>query len=194
MRAFLIFSILAGLGLANNVAVAQVATREAKQPATNAQTSSSPPLALPPPGDFNRTSTTGGSVGGIGSIMNTLGALALVVGVFLLIVWLMKRGGGTEATTQNAIVQLVAKTQLGGGQSASVLRFGNQLVLIAQSTNQSQTLATITDPDEVERLCSLCTTEPVGASTGAAALSNVISSFMNRSHSPAGSSTAGESA
>lgn len=175
MRTAFLLSILLGVGLAANEEIA------AQPVAIETNPSETNPLALPPPRDADQTSASQSPIGGLGSLVNTLGALALVVGCFLLVAWFLKRSGaGADNGQASGAVQLIARTDIGGGQHASVVRFGNQLLLVAQSSGQSQTLATITDADEVERICDLCQSEPSPTTNGASALSSVIASFMNR--------------
>lgn len=90
--------------------------------------------------------------------LGTAGAgLALVVGLFLLCVSLMRRGGPSPTTPlPHDAVAVLGRVPLTPKQYAHLIQVGNKLVLVAISGDRTDTIAEITDPAEVERLLVLC--------------------------------------
>jgi flagellar biogenesis protein FliO len=84
-------------------------------------------------------------------------ALAIVVGLFLLFVWLLRRGSrGTAKSLPTAVVSVLGRVPIAPKQHADLLRVGNKLVLVAQSPSGPTTLTEVTDSIEVDRLVGLC--------------------------------------
>ena len=89
---------------------------------------------------------------------STAGAgLAIVVGLFLIAMWLMRRGSpkGNGLLPAEAFAML-GRAPLTAQSFAHLLRVGNKLVLVAVSTDGAQPLTEVTDPMEVDRLTGLC--------------------------------------
>jgi flagellar biogenesis protein FliO len=102
------------------------------------------------------------------SLSTAGGGLAIVVGLFLVSMWLMrgsgvaKRGGGTLPPEAFAVL---GRAPLTAQSFAQLLRLGNKLVLVAVAADGAQPLAEVTDPAEVDRLVGLCAkTAPHGPS------------------------------
>jgi flagellar biogenesis protein FliO len=92
-----------------------------------------------------------------GTIYRITGALAIVVGLFLVFAWLLRRGGKTAANTLPAdVVSVLGRVPLAARQFADLLQVGNKLVLVASSPAGPATLTEVTDPIEVDRLVGLC--------------------------------------
>lgn len=173
---FCLALLLAGLACAD---VAAQSSPEPPAQTTETKPAARPTLSLPPPKNDLSGDHQAPAVGGLGSLINTMGALALVVGLFLLVAWIFKRSSKQAAIGDaSQLVRVIARTQLGAGQTAQVIRFGNQLLLVAQTSNQSQTLATISDAEEVERLCELCNTASDRSTEAPLSLSTVVDSFL----------------
>ncbi len=84
-------------------------------------------------------------------------ALAIVVGLFLLFAWLLRRGARNVASTLPAdVVCVLGRVPLAARQFADLLHVGNKLVLVASSPAGPATLTEVTDPTEVDRLVGLC--------------------------------------
>jgi len=91
------------------------------------------------------------------TIYAILTALAIVVGVFLLFVWLLRRGGAKTASVLPAdVVSVLGRVPLASRQFAELLRVGNKLVLVSLTPTSAETLTEVTDPVEVDRLLGLC--------------------------------------
>jgi flagellar biogenesis protein FliO len=92
-----------------------------------------------------------------GMIYKIASALAIVVGLFLLFAWLLRRGGRSVASTLPAdVVCVLGRVPLAARQFADLLHVGNKLVLVASSPAGPATLTEVTDPTEVDRLVGLC--------------------------------------
>jgi flagellar biogenesis protein FliO len=102
-----------------------------------------------------------GAVADFGLPLNTVytvvGALAIVIGAFLLCAWLLKRSGRVAAQALPAeVVSVLGRVPLDQRQTAQLLRVGNKLVLISLSAAAAKTLTEVTDPAEVDRIVGLC--------------------------------------
>jgi len=105
----------------------------------------------------------------LGAIVSVVGSLTVVLGLFFLLAWFMRRGmPNSAARLPDDIVSVLGKAPLAGRQQAHLLRFGNKLLLVCASTSGFDTLAEITEPEEVQRIVSLCDRSQSGASTTAA--------------------------
>lgn len=92
------------------------------------------------------------------SIYTTGTALAIVVGLFLLCVWALRRSGGRKATTllPEDAVCVLGRVPLAARQFAQLIHCGNKLVLLSVTPDGAETLTEITDPVEVDRMLGLC--------------------------------------
>ncbi|WP_460182658.1 FliO/MopB family protein [Thermopirellula anaerolimosa] len=91
-----------------------------------------------------------------GPIATTLSALAVVLGIFLIFAWAMRRASGKGASgLPNELVEILGQIPLNGRQRLCVLRFGRKLVLACVSVDGAETLAELTDPEEVEELLAI---------------------------------------
>ena len=85
------------------------------------------------------------------------GSLAVVLGLFLGLVWFLRRGLPKAARLLSSdVVEVLGRSPLAGRQQMHVIRFGNRLLLVAVSPSGAETLAEISDPAEVDRLAGIC--------------------------------------
>ena len=92
-----------------------------------------------------------------GSVTTMLGSLGVVVGLFLLVVWVFKRSmPRTSMLLPSEAVEVLGRTPLAPRQFAHLVRCGNKLLLVSISPGGAETLSEITDPEEVDRLIALC--------------------------------------
>ena len=83
--------------------------------------------------------------------------LVLVVGLFLLCVALMRRGGPSPtAPLPRDAVAVLGRIPLTPKQFAHLLQVGNKLVLVSITGDRTDTITEITEPAEVDRLLTLC--------------------------------------
>ena len=153
------------------------------------------PLSVTPPGGSSSTPVTppGGSSepgaqgrgAGPGSAVTVVGALGLVLGVFLLTAWGIRRAAPQALhPLPGEVFEVLGRAPLAGRQQAHLLRLGNKLVLVSLSPAGAETLTEITDPLEVDRVAGLCRQAQPGSAT--AVFRQVLDQFAPRR------STAGE--
>lgn len=95
--------------------------------------------------------------GSLGTLLSVLGALGIVLGLFLLLVWLLKRGLlGNARPLPPEVVQSLGRASFAGRQQLHLLRVGRKLVLVSVTAAGAETLTEITDREEVDRLAGLC--------------------------------------
>jgi flagellar biogenesis protein FliO len=97
------------------------------------------------------------SAGTMSSLTTVAGSLGIVLGLFVVLVWLSRRFApqGSAALPKEA-VELLGRTSLGTNQQVQLVRVGAKLLLVALSPQGARTLTEITSAAEVERLCELC--------------------------------------
>jgi flagellar biogenesis protein FliO len=131
-------------------------------PASDAATRRlAPPTAAAADAASEVKSSTGGSLPFAFTKLesfSTAGAgLAIVVGLFLICVWMLRRGGAkTSGVLPADAFAVLGRAPLTPQSFAHLLRLGNKLVLVAMSPDGIQPLTEITDPMEVDRLTGLC--------------------------------------
>ncbi|HIA19927.1 MAG TPA: hypothetical protein EYN70_11010 [Planctomycetaceae bacterium] len=91
------------------------------------------------------------------AITTVLSALAIVLGVFFLVVWITRSANKRRwLPLPDEAVQLLGRAPLAGRQWMQLIRVGNKLVMVSVNSNQVDTLTEITNPEEVERLVAVC--------------------------------------
>lgn len=89
--------------------------------------------------------------------MTVLTSLALVLGLFFLFAWFMRRGVPRGAPLlPPGVVEVLGRMPMPGRQQLQLLRLGNKLLLVHLSLTGAETLAEIADPEEVDRIAGLC--------------------------------------
>jgi flagellar biogenesis protein FliO len=133
---------------------AQVAPA-ASQPESPIEAAPASP-ALKPRNPANR-SETGKRPEGLSSAATVAGSLALVLGVFFLVVWALRRASpNASAALPTEVFEVLGRAPLANRQQAHLLRCGNKLLLLSVGATDTKTLTEITDPAEVDRLADLC--------------------------------------
>lgn len=91
------------------------------------------------------------------AIYTVASALAIVIGLLLVCVWLLRRGTrNMNAELPGDVVGVLGRVPLAARHFAQLLRVGNKLVLVSLTPSGATTLTEITDPAEVDRLAGLC--------------------------------------
>lgn len=92
-----------------------------------------------------------------GAIGTVVGSLAIVLGLFLVLVWCTRRFAppGSAQLPKEAL-ELLGRSALSPRQQVQLVRLGNKLLLVSLTPAGAETLTEITDAAEVERLTSLC--------------------------------------
>ena len=128
-------------------------------------------LALKPPATADHPKTSK-LADGLSSVATVGGSLAVVLGIFLLVVWLLRRAspGGTGILPAEAF-EMLGRAPLANHQQVHLLRCGNKLLLVAVTGAgagaATKTLTEITDPAEVDRLAGLCRRAGAGSPVAA---------------------------
>jgi flagellar biogenesis protein FliO len=90
-------------------------------------------------------------------LVTVTSSLAIVLGLFGGLVWLVRRSGGKAGTQlPEEVFSLLGRTTLGPRQTISLARCGRRILVLAVSPGTTTTLAEITDPDEVADLIAQC--------------------------------------
>ena len=101
------------------------------------------------------------------SAIKTLGSLLFVMTLFGCVAYWMRRGGTrSNQSLSGGAWEILGHGNLGAKNDVQLVRLGNRLLLIGYSPNAIQTLAEITDPDEVQSILSSCNTKPSSFSGG----------------------------
>jgi len=121
------------------------------------------------------SSTTGGRPNGLAQLWTTGAALALVLGLFLVVMWTVRRAAPkTLAALPAEVVETLGRAPLAGRQYVHLVRCGQKLLLVNVTADGAKTLTEIDDPVEVDRLAALCQQSRPGA---AAAFRQVFEQF-----------------
>ncbi len=102
----------------------------------------------------------------IPSFVTVLGGLGIVVGLFLVVAWAMRRKLGVAGLSlPTDVVELLGHIELRGHHQLQLIRCGSKLLLLSVSAGVAETLTEITDPVEVDRLAGLCQQRDAHSST-----------------------------
>lgn len=118
----------------------------------------------------------------VSSLTTALSGLAIVLGLFFLASWLLKRTMPKSARTlPSEVLEVLGRTSLAARQSVHLVRVGRKLILISVSTDGIETLTEITDPSEVDRLAGICAEQ--SSESSSSAFANVFQQFQRESTS-----------
>jgi flagellar biogenesis protein FliO len=111
-------------------------------------------IPLAPPSDEGRSLLRTGAVP---PLVTGAASLGIVLALFLLVVWVVRRGMPSGATVlSQEVVEVLGRAPLVGRQQVHLIRCGHKLLLVCVSPGSVETLTEITDPVEVERLAGIC--------------------------------------
>ena len=177
------------------------------QPPHQERTSSSrrepPPRTISPPGDDARlrlspptqSGQTGHNrtprIGGLPSLVPVASSLGVVLGLFLVVAWAVRRTApGGAVVLPSEVVEVLGRSALAGKAQVHLVRCGNKLLLVSLSPTGVETLTEITDPEEVSRLAGLCRQTLPGSTT--AAFRQVLQQFAGQRTAPGPYDTTGD--
>ncbi len=104
--------------------------------------------------------------GGLPSLVTITSSLALVVGLFLVVAFLMRRATPpANSALPDEVVEVLGRAPLANRQQVHLLRCGNKLLLVCVTPNGTETLTEITEAAEVDRLAALCRQNNNGSAT-----------------------------
>ena len=90
-------------------------------------------------------------------LVMTFASLAVVLGIFFLIMWIMRRHlPSSSAPLPSDVLEVLGRGLIGQKQPVHLVRLGDRLLLVAVNPDGMETLSEITDPDEATRLAGLC--------------------------------------
>ena len=113
------------------------------------------------------------------AIQKGLTGLAAAVSLFLLAVWLVRRGSkGPHQRLPREAIDVLGRIDLGAKQTAHLVHVGNKVLLVAVTATGVETLTEVTDGLEVDRLLGLCRSQQTGSA--AAAFQQVFQEFAHR--------------
>ncbi len=93
-------------------------------------------------------------------------ALAVVLGLFLLVAGLVRRGSKrSNGRLPEEVVSVLGRVPLAARQFAELIRVGNKLVLVSRTPGGAEPLVEITDPAEIDRIVGLCRQTSTKSST-----------------------------
>lgn len=121
----------------------------------------------------NQASKQGGqstvnSVAGANSIVTVISSLAVVLGLFCMAAWLMRRTAPRGHTAlPHDVFEVLGRASIAKGRQVQLLRCGGRLLLVSVTPEGAETLTEIDDPDEVARLAALCKAAQPGSATAA---------------------------
>jgi flagellar biogenesis protein FliO len=126
------------------------------------------PLPSPSRSDRGNSSTLGAPPSGLRTTVTVGSSLAIVLGLFFVLAWLMRRGmPGAIAMLPREAVEVLGRAPLAGRQQVHLIRLGNKLVLISATPGGAEALSEVTDADEVQRLLAICRQREPASSTSA---------------------------
>ena len=86
-----------------------------------------------------------------------ISSLAVVLGLFMLLVWLVRRSAPrSSGSVPKEVVEVFGRATITPRQSVHVVRFGSKMLLLSITPGGMEALSEITDRAEVDRLAGLC--------------------------------------
>ena len=127
----------------------------------------------------NDPPTADGTIG-IDSLITVAGSLGIVLGLFMVTMWCLRRGMPKSARALPAeVVEVLGRAPLAGKQQMHLIRFGGKLVLAAVSPSGIDAVSEITEPAEVDRLLGYC--EQTRSSSATSSFRGILDRLDERS-------------
>ncbi len=144
-----------------------------------------PPLkksSLPPLLPQSKPAGTSAKLSNLPSLATTGSALAIVLGLFFVFAWAMRRTNpGRSGVLPADIVEVLGRVPLAARQQMYLIRCGKKLVLVHVCPEGVEPLTEINEPEEVDRLLGLCRQTQSNSAT--AAFRQVFQQFAGESSS-----------
>lgn len=120
---------------------------------------------------------------GLGSVVTVISSLAVVLGLFFMTAWAMRRtGSGGLSSLPSDVFEMLGRAPLNNRQQVHLMRCGSKLLLVSVTPDGAETLTEIDDPDEVTRLAGLCKANQSGSAS--AAFRQVLHQFAGERTEP----------
>jgi flagellar biogenesis protein FliO len=114
-------------------------------------------IPLSPPGGGSPTGESKTRPSSMPSVVTSVASLGIVLGLFLVFAWFLRRlAPGATTPLPKEVVEVLGQTTLGGKQQVYMLRCGRKLILVSVTAAGIETLTEVTDPIEVDRLAGMC--------------------------------------
>ncbi len=129
-----------------------------------------PATPLAPPGADKKKTTAEGPrpLAPPAVVLKVAGALGLVLGLFFIVAWAMRRVSPASPPPLPAeVLEVLGRAPLAGRQQVHLIRLGRKLVLVSITPAGIETLTEVTEPEEVDRLAGLCRQAMPGSATAA---------------------------
>lgn len=95
--------------------------------------------------------------GAASTLLTGVASFAVVLGLFFVVAWALRRGMPRGTTLlPSDVVEVLGRAPLSSRQFAHLVRCGNKMLLVCLAPGCAETLTEITDPVEVDRLAGLC--------------------------------------
>lgn len=173
-----------------------------QQPQTAAATNRGKPrnlnkdgsVPLPPRGQA-RAGAEGASrlsrpVGTASTLATGAASLGVVLGLFFVVAWALRRGMPRGSMLlPGEVVEVLGRAPLTGRQFAHLVRCGNKLLLVHMASGCAETLTEITDAVEVDRLAGLCKQAQPQSTT--ASFRQVFQQFSRETSAPGRTASGG---
>jgi flagellar biogenesis protein FliO len=116
------------------------------------------PIPLSPSRDRSPSVASGPAGSSTGQVFTRVGSsLAVVLGLFVLVVWFSRRLGSKRSAHLPAeVIDTLGRVPLNGRQEMHLVRVGKKLLLLSVTADSAETLTEITDPVEIDRLTGIC--------------------------------------
>jgi flagellar biogenesis protein FliO len=99
-------------------------------------------------------------------VTTVITSLAVVLGLFAIVVWFARRANPKGyATLPGEVVETLGRAPLSGRQEMHLVRVGKKLLLLSVTQTGAETLTEITDPAEIDRLAGICQQHQPGSIT-----------------------------
>jgi flagellar biogenesis protein FliO len=123
------------------------------------------------------------SVGPLTPTVTVVSSMAIVLGLFFMIAWGMRKVSPRGSVIlPGEVFEILGRAPLSGRQHVQLLRCGSKLLLVSITPDGAETLTEVTEPTEVDRLAGLCRQAHPQSST--AAFRQVFQQFAPRSGEP----------
>lgn len=113
------------------------------------------PLGQSGGGLFNASGGEASSGSGLGDgwLLSTLAALGVVLAMVFGIRWMLRRGGiATASAPQGSLVEVLSRTTIAPRSHVMLMRVGQRILIVSDSSAGMRTLSTIHEPEEVAEL------------------------------------------
>jgi flagellar biogenesis protein FliO len=139
-------------------------------------------LATPisPAAESGEAEATTGGMPGMESLLTVAGSLGIVMGLFMVTMWCLRRGMPKSARAlPPEVVEVLGRAPLAGKQQMHLIRFGSKLVLATVSPSGIDAVSEITDPVEADRLLGYC--EQTRSSSATSSFRGILDRLDERS-------------